>query len=400
MSGGGYGSTLSSPVTTYSTSKDIFTSGINVLAPPTEHDEPRDVQNRNIRDESSEVAPKQQSSRSCVQPNQTLPSFLRLCLTSFSLRGLRRSRVHRRLPSNRNVWLVFIMFFLQGFAEFSSLIFLFFCLDAYGPLNPPEIVALYLLIQCLMLTASPFVGLLADAYFGRYSTIKACLYTSLVGAVALAIGFSTKLDPYLSEDAHYEQIDLEGTERWPVGAVVFIGVTYSVLMVGFTGVTVNLIPFGADQLPEASSGEFSSYFHCYFWFFTAGRLLGATIIPYIYECYSLGTVFLLPAACFTGEIVILILNRHEGFVIQPLIGNQIKLIYRVLKCSFTAKKPVFRSAFDVGRPPPSRIDRAMVINGGKFTVEQVEDVKTVLRILMILLSFFGYYAVSAQVSPV
>ena len=399
-----YGSTaVSSPITSYTTSKDTtITSGFTMLSPLNEFDDPLNVRTSIDADEETTDASNvsSEASRIFAERRQSLPSTLRLYVTSLRLRSLRRSYIHRRLPCNKNVWLVFVMFFLQGFAEYSALLFLFFALDAYTALNPPQVVAAYLLIRCAVHGSSPVVGFLADAYFGRYKTIKASLYMCLVGAAALAIGFSTELDPWLEQDHHYEQLDFEGAKQWRKSTVAFIGVTYAVMLLGFSGVTVNLIPFGVDQLPEASSGELSSYFHCYFWCSTAGQLVSATVIPYIYQYYSLGIVFLLLAVCFTGELLILILQRHKGFIIQPLIKNQFKLIYGVLKCAFTAKKPVFRSAFDIGRPLPSRIDRAMDINGGKFTVEQVEDVKTVLRILVILLSFFGYYAVSAQVSRV
>lgn len=74
------------------------------------------------------------------------------------------------------------------------------------------------------------------------------------------------------------------------------------------------------------------------------------------------------------------------------------MVYRVLQCAMKAKRPRFRSAFEVGKPLPSRIDLAMRSNGGRFTIEQVEDVKTFFRILVILLSFFGYFAIFSQVS--
>ena len=124
------------------------------------------------------------------------------------------------------------------------------------------------------------------------------------------------------------------------------------------------------------------------------------MVPYIYRYYSLGPVFLLLAVCFAVEIMILILHRDNGFVILPHIGNPLKLVYRVVRSALKARRPVFRSAFDVGRPLPSRLELAMQMNGGPFTVEQVEDVKTFFQILLILLSFFGYFAVSSQVSIV
>lgn len=293
-----------------------------------------------------------------------------------------------------------MMFFLQGTAEFSTLLLLFFGLDAYTFFNPPQTVAVYLLLRCIVFMAYPVMGFLADTFFGRYRVLKTCLYMSLLGAVILAVGFSTsQLDPWLKHDEvnHYERFDFSGEEQWSTRTVIFIGVLYAMMWIGFTGVQVNLIPFGVDQLVEPSSGELSSYFHWYFWCFNAGSLVGAATVPYIYQYYSLGLVFLLLAVCFTGEILILILRRDNGFVIHSHIGNPFKLVYQVLQSSFRVKKPRFRSAFDVGHPPPSRIDLAMQINGGRFTVEQVEDVKTFLRILVILLSFFGYFAVSSQV---
>ena len=332
--------------------------------------------------------------------NPSLPLYSRSFLCLRRLCNLRRSYVYRRFPCSRNIWLVYVMFFLQGLAEFSALLFLFFGLDAYR-INPPETVALYLFVRCLVFLASPVMGFLADTFFGRYYVMKASLYVCLAGALILAVGFSTAtLDPWLKHDEvnHYETFDFYEEERWSTGTIVFIGIMYTVMLIGFTGVQVNLIPFGVDQLTDASSGELSSYFHWYYWWLTAGYLVSAATVPYIYQYYSLGPVFLLLAVCFTAEIMILILHRDNGFVILPHVGNPLKLVYQVVKSALKAKKPVFRSAFDVGRPPPSRIELAMQMNGGPFTVEQVEDVKTFFRVLLILLSFFGYFAVSSQVN--
>lgn len=330
-----------------------------------------------------------------TQIRESSPGF------KFSVPNLCRLYVYRRFPCNKNIWLVYTMFFLQGIGEYSSSIFLFFVLDAYNPLNPPETVAAYLLARCAIFMAYPVMGFLADTFFGRYRVIKASLYISLLGATILAIGFSTaNIDPWLrhNEVNHYERFDFSGQVHWPRPTVIFLGVFYTLMSIGFTGIQVNLIPFGVDQLDEASSGELSSYFHWYFWWYSAGALVGLSTSPYIYQNYSLGLFFLLLAVCFTFEILILILHRDTEFLIQPHIGNPLKLVYQVLKSSFRAKRPAFRSAFDVGRPPPCRIDLAMSINGGKYTVEQVEDVKTFFRILLILSSFFGYFAVSPQVS--
>ena len=153
MSTKGYGSTVSSPITSYTTTNDTITSGFSVLSPFTELDEPlivqssinRDCSDRGSDKDSSDVS--SENSRCIVERRQGLPSSLRLYVTSLTPRSLRRSYIHRRLPCNKNVWLVFLMFFLQGFAEYSTLLFLFFALDAYRPLNPPQVVASFLLIH-------------------------------------------------------------------------------------------------------------------------------------------------------------------------------------------------------------------------------------------------------------
>jgi len=83
--------------------------------------------------------------------------------------------------------------------------------------------------------------------------------------------------------------------------------------------------------------------------------------------------------------------------IIPKSGNPLSIVYRVLRFAATAKRPRYQSAFRIGEPPPSRINLAMRENGGRFSVEQVEDVKTFFRILLVLLSFFGYFAIFSQV---
>ena len=308
---------------------------------------------------------------------------------------LKNTYVYRKLPCSKKIWLVYCLFFLYGLAEFSTNILLFFLLHAYRRLNPPEKVASYLFMRFLIYTSYPVTGFLADTFFGRYKVILTSLFTALFGAVALAIAFSTSLDPWLDRHADYSFVS---QNPWPDKTAIVMCLLVIFLWVGFTGIRVNLIPFGVDQLLEASSGELSSYFHWYYWWMNAGYLVATVVLPYIYVNSALGYVFLLIAVCFGSSILVLVLYRDNGFIIQPHTGNPLKLVVSVIRSSLRAKRPQFRSAFDIGRPLPSRIDLTMNIHGGRFTVEQVEDVKTFFRILLILLTFFGYFAVASQVS--
>ena len=64
-----------------------------------------------------------------------------------------------------------------------------------------------------------------------------------------------------------------------------------------------------------------------------------------------------------------------------------------------ARRPTRRSAFSyTGSDPPSRIDLAKIRHGGKFTNEEVEDVKTFIRIFLVLFAIGGALAVHGAVS--
>ena len=298
----------------------------------------------------------------------------------------------RKCPHQLELILVYIMFFFLGITERGAFLVLFFSLYAYERLTPSETVAVYLFINFLIYTAYPVMGYIADMFFGRYKVILVCLHIVWVGSAIVAASF-VRLDPFFNIQA---ADDL--SYNWPVNRIVVLGVGYAMIGIGFTGIRVNLIPFGVDQLPDASSGELSSYFHWYYWCITAGHLLGSVTLPFLYIYAPLSYVFLTMNTGISICIVIFVLFHHK-FQILPKIGNPLRLVYRVLKLALkSTKRPLPRSAFLVGQPYPSRIDRTMVHNGGKFSVEQVEDVKTFFRILFILINFVGYFAVFSQVS--
>ena len=300
----------------------------------------------------------------------------------------------RTFPRSKGVWLVLLMFFLHGFAEFSTTLLFFFTLVAYHRLDPAQTVAVYLAVRFFVFIMYPVMGFLADTFFGRYSVLLFSVHISWIGSAILVFSFAF-LDPYL--DSNVNKYAYGTDTSWPTDRVATLAICYAIIWTGFTGIRVNLIPFGVDQLPDASGGELSSYFHWYYWCINAGYLVASTCLPFLYRVTALSYTFLFTVLCFSVFIISLVVFRQD-FHILPKIGNPLKMVYRVLQCAMKAKRPRFRSAFEVGKPLPSRIDLAMRSNGGRFTIEQVEDVKTFFRILVILLSFFGYFAIFSQVS--
>ena len=78
----------------------------------------------------------------------------------------------------------------------------------------------------------------------------------------------------------------------------------------------------------------------------------------------------------------------KWLIIEPRSPQSLKTIYRVLKFAAKHKAPLNRSALTYWEEDiPTRIDLGKAKYGGPFTVEQVEDVKTVLRLLAISLPF-------------
>ena len=72
----------------------------------------------------------------------------------------------------------------------------------------------------------------------------------------------------------------------------------------------------------------------------------------------------------------------KWLIIEPKSPQSIKMIYRVLKFAAKHKSPTNRSALTYWEEDiPSRLDLGKTKYGGPFTVEQVENVKTLFRIL-------------------
>lgn len=353
-----------------------------------------DIQEDNIEtlagDSVINEAGRRSADGSGIGRESRLHSLKRRVLTS------RRLLVYkfRRFPRGTAVWLVFLMFFFYGVAEYSMTLILFFSLNAYHKLNPPQTVATYLGARFLAFTMYPVMGFLADTFFGRYKVLLAGLHIAWVGSAILCVCFAF-VDPYLDNDVSKYQYGTDAS--WPKDRVVTLAICYGIMWTGFTGIRVNLIPFGVDQLPEASGGELSSYFHWYYWFINFGSLFSSMAIPELYKVTALSYSFLITNFCFSCMIILLILLRFK-FNILPKIGNPFKLVGQVVRFAMKTKRARFTSAFQLGQSRPSRMDLAKISYGGKFTVEQVEDVKTFFRILMILVSFFGYFAIFSQVS--
>ena len=221
----------------------------------------------------------------------------------------------------------------------------------------------------------PFAGWLADVYFGRYKVMHAGLWLMWVGSVAGVLAQIIKLELSGTESILYYSV------------IVFAAIVFTL---GSSALVVNVVPFGTDQMLDASAEEISAFIHWLIWSSAVGIVI-ATIGDLIPACTLLQDIetdvlqSLIPVTLSSLALCCDFLLKR-WLTIEPVGPNPFKLVLRVLKFTGTHKHPIRRSAFTHCEDErPSRFDFAKSKYGGPFTTEEVEDVKTCLRMLVIVL---------------
>ena len=224
-----------------------------------------------------------------------------------------------------------------------------------------------------------FIGWLADVYFGRYKVMKVSVWLmwlgSVCGTLLLVIHFLSPHD---------------------VLKYISIVVAYACSVVGSTGLIVNVVPFGTDQMVGASSEEISAFIHWFVWAMYTGE--GSGYMVNSLSCTVIKgdqtiLVSMLFAVAVSSVALCLDFLCRNWLVIESVSQNPLKSVFSVLKYAVTHKHPARRSALTYWEEDiPSRIDLGKSKYGGPFTTEQVEDVKTFFRLLVVsvAISFFIY----------
>ena len=174
-----------------------------------------------------------------------------------------------------------------------------------------------------------------------------------------------------------------------------IVIAYACAIIGSTGLIVNVVPFGTDQMLGASSEEISAFVHWFVWAYYTGQASGYMVN--VLSCTVMEgdqiLVSMLFAVAVSSVALCLDFLCRNWLVIEPVSQNPLKSVLSVLKYAATHKHPARRSALTYWEEDiPSRIDLGKSKYGGPFTTEQVEDVKTFFRLLTVsvAISFFVY----------
>lgn len=291
----------------------------------------------------------------------------------FSCLKFRNAR-NRRQVSGRPVLIVLAMFFFERLAFYGTVGY------AFSTTSSPfaQTVAFNLIAELMY----PVAGWLADYKIGRHAAMLAGLLLLFIGYASFSLAISFHL--------FYPTVAVQ--QYW----ILYLCV--AIISMGAAGFQSNAIPFGADQLVFGTSDQLSSYFYWYYWVRNLAAVLG--LVPCLFRKVQgvILAISLASVVCVSFALVTDSFCRSKLFI-ESVRNNPLKSVAQVVWFAATAKRPQRISAFGYdGRDYPSRIDLAKVKHGGMCSVDEVEDVKTVLRLLPVLLAIGGVCLIFTGVS--
>ena len=277
----------------------------------------------------------------------------------------------RRIPSGKQVFLIFVLLWLEQVAySFSSDLVLTPLLHKVIGNNSILIIRIFVIYIAGNLPF-PIVGWIADACVGQYRMIHISMWILWFGYAAMALLYS--ICKFVS---------------WSNYLLPLCFITISI---GSAGFRANAIPFGANLINYKTSEELSSYFYYYYWIRNLGFLVYFTSSICIEKKSTVWVIIMcmIPVVCISLALCLNVCLK-KWLIDDKEKRNPYKNVIQVLSLAARIKRPVHRSAFSFsGASPPSRINLTKKVHGGKFSNEDVEDVKTFLRLLLVSLSIMS-----------
>ena len=234
----------------------------------------------------------------------------------------------------------------------------------------------------------PIGGILGDVYFGRKLMSRICLFIIWFFSILLTINFT--ICSYVSKD------DIVFNVVLPIVFLVIVGI--------FEGIfEINLLTYGAGQLCNSPSEEVSSFIYMWYWTKNVASVLGiftGTGFKTISTAVA-GRSGFLPLAAATALTVALLLHRacQDNFETESRNRNPIRHICGVFcNAAYSRPRHQFISAFRYGEDPPSGLEYARQYHGGKYTDEQVQDVRSFGRVLLVIVTLSGFVSTYGAVS--
>ncbi|KAH9614430.1 hypothetical protein KSS87_002813 [Heliosperma pusillum] len=260
-------------------------------------------------------------------------------------------------------------------------------------------------------------GFLADAYFGRFSTV---FIASLIYIMGLALLTMSRLVPSL------RPCDSEPCANTrEIHAVVFFLSIY-LISIGTGGHKPSLESFGADQFDDDHDGERRkkmSFFNWWNFGLCSGLLLGVTLIVYVQERFGWGAADMTLMIAMSISLVIFIIGRPYYRYRKPS-GSFVRPMLQVLVAAVAKRKVPYPNSssemFETPMEPQSNrrlchtdtlrfLDKAAVITDKGTpeekispwklaTVTQVEETKLILNMIPIWITCVPFAVCSSQIT--
>lgn len=251
----------------------------------------------------------------------------------------------------------------------------FYCQNVLKLASPlPSTINLIFQGACYFI---PIVGgYVADTMIGRYNTIYGCSLLYILGTILLTtINYNFPADYTMSSSSK------EG----------FFIVSLVLVVLGTGGIKANVSTMGADQVKDRGPEGVQKFFNWFFMFILIGAILAFTVVSYVQQVVSFFYGYLISASTMTLATVLLVIGRKH-YKVYPPEGNYLADTFRIigqgLKHKLRCTKP---SGF------AHWLDVAKNTNGGTFSDNTVEAVKSVIQLMPIFLTFILYFTVFSQV---
>ena len=207
----------------------------------------------------------------------------------------------------------------------------------------------------------PCCAIIADAWLGRY---KAMVYSIVITWFGTMCGSIAVVS---------------------INSKIAVAVSLMLVVMGSTGFLSNVIQFGVDQLPDASSVELSAFLHWWIWSSYCGittfgvvyRYTNAEIVLWLMAFILLSLFLIFHNCCFSSWLLK-----------EPNNLNAYHQALQVLSYTRKHKHPVGHSAVVWGEAS-SRLSLAKRKYGGPFDDEFVEEVRYFFKILVFQFSMMG-----------
>ena len=214
-------------------------------------------------------------------------------------------------------------------------------------------------------------GWLADTYLGRFNTIYGSSLLYFVGILLLSV-------VSISDDMLKTVFNKTARLAYFLMALVLIAFSAG-------GIKANVSPFGADQVEQDGPRAVQSLFNWFYWFISIGALVAFTVVVGVQQSDVFSGYAITAGSMFLA--IVAFLACRNKYVTNPPRGSQLAETAKIIREAIRNRK----------RNPGGWLDGAKSSWGGKFTDDQVEDVKAVLRVLPVFIMFCFYFTTFSQV---